>query len=129
MEPLGTPALFSWRVLGHDVFGFAGGGVRGVGVSAVASYEIPHDGMEIIARPIPGVRDAEIEEWSDRVVVPFAIQVQERLQVLHAGGDLLSGAGVIAVCGVTTAGKSTTVAGLGSRGLTPCADDLLVLHD
>ena len=125
MDPLGTPPLFSWRVLGHDVFGFAGGGVRGVGVSGVATYEIPPGATTIVARPVRGVDAAEIEQWCDRVVMPFAIQLQQGLQVLHAGGALIAGAGVVAVCGATTAGKSTTVAGLCARGNAPYADDLL----
>jgi len=126
VEPLGTAPLFVWCVLGRDVFGFADGSVRGIGVSGVAAYEIPPGATEVIARPAHGIGEAEIEEWCDRVVVPFAIQLQEGLQVLHAGGALMSGIGVVALCGVTTAGKSTTVAGLGGRGHAPWADDLLV---
>ena len=126
MEPRGTPPLFLWRVLGREVFGFAGCGARGVGVSGIATYEIAPDATEIVARPLRGVDAARIGEWCDRVVVPFAIQLQRGLQVLHAGAALISGLGVVAACGVTTAGKSTTVAGLGLRGHEPFADDLLV---
>lgn len=126
VEPLGTSPLFTWRILGRDVFGFSGRGVRGIGVSGIATYEIPVGATEILARPVPGVGDAEVEEWCDRVVVPFALQLQEGLQVLHAGAAVITGTGVVAACGATTAGKSTTVAGLGGRGHVPCADDLLV---
>ncbi len=98
MQPLGTAPLFVWRVLGRDVFGFADGTRRGIGVSGVATYEIRPGATEVVACPAGGIDETELEEWFDRVVVPFAVQLQEGLQVLHAGGVSMSGIGIVGLC-------------------------------
>lgn len=70
-----------------------------------------------------GVTEASIADQYLRGVIPQLLQVQG-VQSLHAAA-VVAGGGVIALCGTSGAGKSTTAAGLARRGFAPWGDDIV----
>lgn len=88
-------------------------------VEGVAGYRFAAAGA-VTALPDGGTR-AEIDDAWLRSVLPLVVQARGT-QVLHASA-VASGGRVVALCGVSTAGKSTLAAALADDRFTLVADD------
>jgi hypothetical protein len=100
----------------------AGASVERVGV---AHYALP-DGTDLVdAWPSDGQPDEVVAAAFERSVVPLLLSHRGALY-LHASA-VVTGAGVVAICGRSETGKSTMAAALGARGYEVWADDAVVI--
>jgi hypothetical protein len=100
----------------------AGAAVELVGV---AHYALS-DGTDLVeAWPEETRADAVVAAEFDRSVVPLFLSYRGALY-LHASG-VVTGAGVVAICGRSGSGKSTLAAALAARGHGVWADDAIVI--
>ncbi len=76
-----------------------------------------------VAIPAPETSDDQVTDYFARAVLPLLLQVQG-LQSLHASAVTAAG-GVVAFCGTSGMGKSTTVAALSALGFPVWADDVV----
>lgn len=103
------------------LLGYRVGGTGWVAVPGVSAFRFD-DGGSVLAVP-DGAERAEIEDVWVRSVLPLVVQARGT-QVLHASA-VRGRSGVVALCGTSTAGKSTLAAGLMRRGRAIVADDAL----
>lgn len=106
---------------GLELLGYRVGGVGWVAVPGVAAFRF--DGGADVVAVADGAGAAEIHDAWVRSVLPLVVQAQAT-QVLHASA-LEGAAGAVALCGASTAGKSTLAAALMQRGRSVLADDAL----
>lgn len=76
--------------------------------------------------PLAGVSSALIDDAFHRIAVPMAVQVHG-LQVLHGSAIAVDG-GVVALCGRSGGGKSTTAYAMHRRGWDLWADDAVAFR-
>jgi hypothetical protein len=91
---------------------------------AVYCFGGGNDPAEVI--PEPGVGWELVLDIFQRLVLPVVLQVRG-MEVLHASAVLTSH-GVVAVCGVSGAGKSTIASALSRRGYSVWADDAVAFE-
>lgn len=107
---------------GLVLVGYRAGGHGWVSIPGLAHYRFDR-ADDVVASP-DGGSDAEIEDAWLRSVLPLVLQARGT-QVLHASA-VLGADGALALCGVSTAGKSTLAAALAARsGVRLIADDAL----
>ena len=107
---------------GHAIEGYrTADGVGWIAVSRIAAYRFAAEGP--VEAASLGGDDAAVEDTWLRSVLPLVVQARGT-QVLHASA-VRGPAGVLALCGISTAGKSTVAAVLRSRGHSVVADDAL----
>ena len=107
---------------GHAIEGYrTADGVGWITVSGVAAYRFAAEGP-VEAASLGGDVEAIEDTWL-RSVLPLVVQARGT-QVLHASA-VYGSAGVVALCGVSTAGKSTVCAALARTGIAAVADDAL----
>jgi hypothetical protein len=92
-----------------------------VTIPGLASYRFGDEG-DVLAASL-GASEAAVEDAWYRSVLPLVLQARGT-QVLHASA-VWGRAGVVALCGTSTAGKSTLAWALEGRGYTVVADDAL----
>jgi len=92
----------------------------------LASFRFNSGGDDVAAALARVEAEDSIRDVFHRRVLPMAVQVRGR-EVLHASA--IRGAnGVVAFCGTATSGKSTVAFGLGRRGHTLWADDMVAFE-
>jgi len=92
----------------------------------LASFCFNSGGDDVAAALARIEAEDSIQDIFHRRVLPMAIQVRGR-EVLHASAIRATN-GVVAFCGTTTSGKSTIAFGLGLRGHTLWADDMVAFE-
>lgn len=92
----------------------------------VASFCFDRTGPEVKVFPYPLVGEDLIRDTYQRCVLPIAVQVQGQ-EVLHASA-VKHPRGVVVLCAVSEAGKSTIAYGLSRRGYPLCADDAVAFE-
>jgi len=124
-EDAGWSVVTEWRDhSGPPLVAYRGGGFDWLEVEGLALFRLPNAPQEeVAAYPAADVGDDWVEDTFLRSVLPLAIQRHGR-QVMHASAVRTSG-GVVALCGLSGAGKSTTAFALGRRGHAIVADDAL----
>lgn len=107
---------------GPDLHAFRVRGTAWLTLPGLAAFRLEEEEVALV--PDGGSAKAIDDAWV-RSVLPLALQ-ERGTQVLHASA-LAGEAGIVALCGVATAGKSTLAAALaaGRHGLTVVADDAL----
>ncbi len=107
---------------GHVLYGYRAGGYGWVSIPGVAHYRFDAAG-DVVASPDGGSDEAIEDAWL-RSVLPLVLQARGT-QVLHASA-VVGAAGAVALCGVSTSGKSTLAAALATTaGTRLVADDAL----
>ena len=107
---------------GFVLHGYRARGYGWVSIPGLASYRFGAVG-DAVAVSDGDARDADVEDAWYRSVLPLVLQARGT-QVLHASA-VVGRHGVVALCGTSTAGKSTLAWALGERGHTAIADDAL----
>ncbi|HEX9255450.1 MAG TPA: hypothetical protein VF938_07885 [Candidatus Angelobacter sp.] len=92
----------------------------------LATFSFTHRSNEIAARVTNETREDLVLDAYFRKVLPMVLQVRGR-EVLHASAVRFP-KGIVALCGVSSSGKSTIAFGLGQRGHALWADDSVVLE-
>lgn len=105
----------------RELIGYRAGGHAWLAIPGVAAYCFTRTG-DVEATP-DGASGPEIEDAFLRSVLPLVLQARGT-QVLHASA-VEGAAGTVALCGPSTAGKSTLAATLMVRGHPLVADDAL----
>jgi hypothetical protein len=120
------PAVEVFRTLeGKPVaYGHRVDGVHWLHLPAFGSFRFAAEG-NIGAIPNTAVSQVFADAYR-RVVLPLVMQ-SRGWEVLHASGAVFP-AGVVAFCGVSGTGKSTTATGLGARGYPVWADDVVPIE-
>jgi hypothetical protein len=93
---------------------------------SLASFRFSPRADEVTAVVPSGIREELVLDAYRRSVLPMALQVGGR-EVLHASAVRTS-RGVLALCGVSEAGKSTIAFGLSRRGHQLWADDAVAFE-
>lgn len=101
-------------------------GERWMHVPGVGSYAFAPGRCEISATADPSASRDAVRSAYIRTVLPMAVQFLDH-EVLHASAVLASD-GVVALCAVSTTGKSTFAAALNGLGFPLWADDALVFE-
>lgn len=124
---MSEPGVTVWRDAGGTPwgYGYADSTEHWMLVPGIGSFRFgPHPGI-IHAHPHDRTPLVRLHEVYERAVLPLALQALG-LEVLHASAVRLD-RGVVALCGVSGAGKSTMAHALEQRGHHACADDALAL--
>jgi hypothetical protein len=106
---------------GSPMAGYRAAGAAWIVIPGIAAFRFADDGP-VVARP-DGASETMIREAWLRSVLPLVVQARG-FQVLHASA-ISTGKGVLAICGVSTSGKSTLAAAMHARGHVVVADDAL----
>ena len=126
---LGHPrtAIIEWRGKSGAVIGRGAVHERGSWIELLrVGHYVSLDGQDVVlGTPAAGVLENGFSDAFARSVLPLFLQLIG-LQSLHASG-ILTGAGVVAICGVSGAGKSTTAASLGRLGYEQWGDDVVAV--
>ena len=112
----GRPQAYGWR---RD-------GDHWIDVPGLATFRLGAGGTHVDAAPAPAAPPDLVEDAFAGTVVPLALCLAG-YEALHAGA-VLTPAGVVAICGFSEAGKSTTAYGLSRRGHRLWADDVVVFE-
>lgn len=107
---------------GVELAGYRSGGFGWLVLPGVAAFRFDAEGA-VVASPAGGSQ-AEVRDVWLRSVLPLVVQARGT-QVLHASAVAGPDRRIIALCGVSTAGKSTLAAALAERGHELVADDAL----
>ncbi len=120
-----NPRSEIWRDIQGEICAYAEilGDEYWMHLPGLASFRFSCCGEEIAAAVTSGAREEVVRDAYHRRVLPMALQVCGR-EVLHASA-VRSPAGVTLLCGVSESGKSTIAYGLGLRGYTLWADDMV----
>jgi energy-coupling factor transporter ATP-binding protein EcfA2 len=106
---------------GIVLLGYRVDGIGWIAIPGIAAFRFDEAG-NVAASPNGGSQQEIHDAWV-RSVLPLVVQARGT-QVLHASAVLRKG-GVLALCGTSTAGKSTLAAALMQRGHRVIADDAL----
>ena len=99
---------------------------RWLRLPGIGSFRFGSSGGEAVAVAEPGVATDAVIDAYHRAVLPLALHAHGQ-EVLHASAVLI-GQSVVAVCGPSQAGKSTTAFALHGRGHPVWADDAVVFE-
>lgn len=99
---------------------------RWLRLPGIGSFRFGSSGGEAAAVTEPGVAMDVVMDAYHRAVLPLALHAHGQ-EVLHASGVLI-GQSVVALCGPSQAGKSTTAFALHCRGHRVWADDAVVFE-
>jgi hypothetical protein len=110
---------------GFEAYGYAAGGHYWVHLPGTASYRFRADEPSVVAVSDSGTPRARVEDAYLRNVLPLVLQLRG-YEVLHASA-VSTRAGLLVLCGVSGAGKSTFASALSERGYPTWADDAVVL--
>jgi hypothetical protein len=115
----------------HDgsiwAYSYARGSEQWMHLPGVASFRFgSHDGEAVVIpdAQTPAVQVSVIEDAYQRAVLPMVLHAHGQ-EILHASAVIMP-RGVVALCGRSQTGKSTTAYGLHRRGHRVWADDALV---
>ena len=106
---------------GIELVGYRANGTRWIAIRGLAAFRFDPTG-EVAASAIGGSEQAMRDAWV-RSVLPLVVQARGT-QVLHASA-VAGPSGVVALCGTSTAGKSTVAAALQAQAYRVVADDAL----
>ncbi|CAN5667130.1 hypothetical protein BH18ACT13_BH18ACT13_01590 [soil metagenome] len=106
---------------GIELVGYRANGTRWIAIRGLAAFRFDRTG-DVAAAAIGGSEQAIRDAWV-RSVLPLVMQARGT-QVLHASA-VAGPSGVVALCGTSTAGKSTMAAALQGQGHRVVADDAL----
>jgi hypothetical protein len=122
------PGVQAWRDADGRVYAYAHAlGARSwMHLPGLASFCCDTTRERVDAIPHHPARRDLIRDAYYRHVLPMALQASER-EVLHASA-IRARRGVLALCGVSGAGKSTVAFALGRRGHRAWADDAVALE-
>lgn len=125
---IGDPGVTVWHGPGGQVgaYGYRLGDTCWVRVPGVASYCFDTSRGPVRALPHRSGRSDLVRDTYRRLVLPMTLQVRG-LEVLHASGVRLP-RGVVALCGVSETGKSTTAYALSRCGYPLWADDAVAFE-
>ncbi|MDP9270158.1 MAG: hypothetical protein M3P14_04165, partial [Chloroflexota bacterium] len=115
-DPQGRPVAYGW-IEEPDHW---------VQVPEVATFHFRPGSGQISAMLPPDVLRETVTDAYRTIVLPLALQVSG-FEALHASGNCFE-AGVVAFCALSGTGKTTTAYGLGRRGRTAWADDVVLLE-
>ncbi|MEP6506948.1 MAG: hypothetical protein ABJC63_01885 [Gemmatimonadales bacterium] len=104
--------------------GYSAGGAQWLHLPGVATFRL-NLGLTITAFPDPNASREMIEDSYRRAALPLALQARG-MEVLHASG-VAAPAGVLAICGRSTMGKSTLAYALSRRGFALWSDDAIAV--
>ena len=122
-EPEGS--LVRWELNGDLVLhGYRAGGFGWLELPGVAVFRFGETGNVMVVAD--GAPPEDIEDAWVRSVLPLVVQARGT-QVLHASA-VTAIRGITALCGTSTAGKSTLAAALLARGREVVADDALAFE-
>ncbi len=93
----------------------------------LADFEVSADGLEVLARPAPGISEDTVEHLYLNQVLPLALSKRGKL-VFHASA-IETEAGAIAFMGESGRGKSTLAASFATAGFRFLTDDALLLEE
>jgi hypothetical protein len=110
---------------GFEAYGYTAGGHYWAHFPGMASFRFLAADSGVVAIPEAGVSRALVEDAYHRNVLPLVLQLRGH-EVLHASA-VSSESGLIVLCGVSGAGKSTFAYGLSQRGYPVWADDAVAL--
>lgn len=105
--------------------GYSAGGAQWLRLPGVATFRL-NPGLFITAFPDAGTTREMIEDSYRRTALPLALQARG-MEVLHGSG-VAAPAGVVAICGRSTMGKSTLAYGLSRRGFALWSDDAIAVR-
>jgi hypothetical protein len=127
-ENLG-PEIQVWPDLEGNVFSYCFNrqDLYWICLPGLASFCFDSQAEEVKAIPHPPAPPELVQETYYRSVLPIVLQRVGKGEVLHASGVLMPH-GVIAVCGRSGTGKSTTAYGLRQRGHLLWADDAVAFE-
>jgi hypothetical protein len=117
LDVAGSAVADGWRE-GDDVL---------VHVRAVASYRFRGATGDVVAVAESGVDDDDVLYAYRSTALPVLMQATSRWEVFHASA-VATEVGVIALCGVSEAGKTTLGCGLARRGHVLWADDAVAFR-
>jgi hypothetical protein len=109
---------------GFEAYGYSAAGLHWAHLPGTASFCFAAD-SNVVAIPEPDVPPEIVEDAYFRNVLPLVIQLRGH-EVLHASA-VVTRAGLLVICGVSGAGKSTFAYGLSQRGCSLWADDAVAL--
>jgi hypothetical protein len=107
-------------------YGHTVGGDHWLHLPGLVSFRFAPGREEITAVPVPSATRELVTDAYRRVALPMALQAAG-LEVLHSSAVLMS-PGVVALCAVSTVGKSTVAYALGRRGHPLWADDAVAFE-
>jgi hypothetical protein len=110
---------------GYEAYGYAAGGRCWAHLPGTASFCFDADESSVVAISDAGVSPERVEDAYFRNVLPLVMQLRG-YEVLHASA-VSTPAGLVVLCGVSGAGKSTFASALSARGSPVWADDAVVL--
>ena len=115
----GVAAAFGWR---RD-------GELWLEVPDVATFQLPANGAELTAVPEGSADSAAVLDAYYGTALPLVVQATRGLEVLHASAVLCASShSVVALCGISESGKSTSAYGLAARGHGHWADDAVAFR-
>jgi hypothetical protein len=110
---------------GFEAYGYAGGGHYWAHLPGTASFRFLADESSVVAISDTGASPGLVEDAYFRNVLPLVMQLRG-YEVLHASAVSTPG-GLVVLCGVSGAGKSTFASAMSARGHRVWADDAVVL--
>jgi len=113
--PDGTPVAFGSRA-GNELW---------VSVPNSASFRLGPRCSVVDVHPDPDSDDERVLDAYHDAALPMVVQTGLEQQALHASAVVTPGPAVVAFCGSTHSGKTTLAYGLGRRGYSIWADDVL----
>ena len=113
--PDGTPVAFGART-GNELW---------VSVPRRATFQFEPGCSVVDVHPDPDADDERVLDAYHGAALPMVAQAALEQQVLHASAVVTPSPAVVAFCGSTHAGKTTLAYGLGRRGYSIWADDVL----
>jgi hypothetical protein len=106
---------------GIELLGYRADGLGWIAIRGLAAFRFGNTGP-VLASASGGAEQAIRDAWT-RSVLPLVVQARGT-QVLHASA-VAGESGAVAMCGTSTAGKSTLAAALRKKGHRVVADDAL----
>ncbi len=107
-------------------YSYSANGEHWLRLPGIASFRFGSSEGEAVALAEPGASPDLIEDAYQRAVLPMALHANGH-EVMHASAVVISNR-VVALCGPSKTGKSTTAYGLHRRGHRVWADDALVFE-
>ncbi len=112
----------SWTLNPRTIcYGYEAAGLSWIHVGGMATFRFSATGSRVDAFLAQGRSFVEARDTYERSVLPLIVQAMG-VQVLHASA-VLNSAGLIALAGISTSGKSTISYALAQRGSPLWADD------
>ena len=119
-------AVETWRGNdGFEAYGYEAGGFYWAQLPGLAVYRFDDRSSDVVAIPDADAVDARVRDAYHRNVLPLVLQLRGH-EALHASA-VETEDGLLVLCGVSGAGKSTFADRLARRGYPAWADDAVVL--